>query len=226
MKSIHIQAIYGLVLLLLPVSALPAEKVSMSGNIEAQACTQACGVCCGTHSLLDTSGQLSLQIGNSFVDLAKFSDTSRVHQVSGYFYETTGQCGVGSCTLFAVEQVDQQQITEPVYDAVTAKLSIQSIVISNVDDTRYTVTLSAPFNVASAAEIIESGKIVQGGDCSADNAICADGTICLSYFGIAGPQGPEFKSCEIPCSHPGASCPLGQSCLTIADGPGQVCVVD
>jgi eight-cysteine-cluster-containing protein len=60
---------------------------------------------------------------------------------------------------------------------------------------------------------------------------------CLEYFGIAGPSGPKFVSCEIPCisdltSNPAsrsaatkqeAACPTGMSCITIADGPGSVC---
>lgn len=52
--------------------------------------------------------------------------------------------------------------------------------------------------------------------------LCAPGTECVTYYGIAGPKGPQFKSCEIKC---GADkvCPNGTSCKTIADGPGQVC---
>lgn len=216
-------------LLLLSVAGFAgfaAEKVVLSGTIESVACAQACGICCPTHSVVDTSGEISLQIGNSFIELAKFSDDQQVHQLTGYFYETTGQCGIGECTLFAVEQVDQQQITEPTYDAVNEILSIQSVVINNIDNTRYNITLSAPFNVDGSTEITDESRIPQGGDCADPNSTCVDGTVCVSYFGIAGPQGPEFKSCEIPCSHPGASCPLGQTCLTITDGPGQVCVVD
>ena len=45
---------------------------------------------------------------------------------------------------------------------------------------------------------------------------------CARYFGIAGPSGPEFTSCELRCDA-GASCPDGTSCITIADGPGEVC---
>lgn len=60
-----------------------------------------------------------------------------------------------------------------------------------------------------------------GSTCAADDS-CPNGLTCVKYFGIAGPNGPEFKSCEIPCSA-GAACPQGLSCVTIADGPGQVC---
>ena len=52
--------------------------------------------------------------------------------------------------------------------------------------------------------------------------LCGDGAECVSYYGIAGPRGPQFKSCEIRC---GADkpCPSGLACKTVADGPGQVC---
>jgi hypothetical protein len=62
----------------------------------------------------------------------------------------------------------------------------------------------------------------QGESCTADYK-CAAGLTCKRYLGIAGAAGPEFKSCEIPCSGKGSTCPAGQSCVTIADGPGQVC---
>lgn len=51
---------------------------------------------------------------------------------------------------------------------------------------------------------------------------CAAGLECVEYFGIAGPRGPKFTSCEIRCGG-GKPCPGGQRCITIADGPGQVC---
>ena len=211
---------------LLNTHTFAQDKISYTGTIEALACAAACGICCPTHSVVDTRGLLRVEVGNAFVDLDKFSDDGQTHQVSGYFYDTTGQCGIGECTLFTIEDIDQQKITAPTYDAVNEKLSIAAIVINNPDLTSYSATLSAPFNVDSAVEITEENKIPQSADCSAANAICTDGTACIAYFGIAGPQGPEFKTCEIPCSHPGAVCPLGQSCQTIADGPGQVCVVD
>ncbi|MEX1363684.1 MAG: hypothetical protein AB1Z98_11180 [Nannocystaceae bacterium] len=52
---------------------------------------------------------------------------------------------------------------------------------------------------------------------------CTPPQQCITYYGIAGPSGPEFKSCEIPCKGKGGSCPEGLSCVTIADGPGSVC---
>jgi hypothetical protein len=51
---------------------------------------------------------------------------------------------------------------------------------------------------------------------------CAAGLTCVSYYGIAGTRGPEFKSCEIRCSGKG-SCPAGHTCMTVSDGPGRVC---
>jgi hypothetical protein len=55
-----------------------------------------------------------------------------------------------------------------------------------------------------------------------DNDLCAQGAECVSYFGIAGARGPQFKTCEIKCG-PDKQCPSGLACKTIADGPGQVC---
>ena len=51
---------------------------------------------------------------------------------------------------------------------------------------------------------------------------CASGLTCLEFFGIAGPSGPKFTSCEIRCGADG-ECAGGQKCITIADGPGEVC---
>jgi len=63
---------------------------------------------------------------------------------------------------------------------------------------------------------------VQGQPCAEDGR-CAEGLTCLGYYGIAGRAGPELHSCEIPCGEGHGSCPQGQQCATIADGPGQVC---
>jgi hypothetical protein len=54
------------------------------------------------------------------------------------------------------------------------------------------------------------------------NDTCAKGLTCVSYYGIAGARGPQFKSCEIKCTTD-TNCPAGHKCITIADGPGQVC---
>ena len=60
-----------------------------------------------------------------------------------------------------------------------------------------------------------------GENCGANDA-CAEGLTCVSYYGIAGARGPQFKSCEVRCQT-GTECPAGTTCITIADGPGQVC---
>ena len=60
----------------------------------------------------------------------------------------------------------------------------------------------------------------QGEDCV--NQACEAHLECLTYFGIAGPYGPKFGSCEIRCGEKD-TCPDGQMCTTIMDGPGKVC---
>jgi hypothetical protein len=202
------------------------EIIVLSGKLETVACTAACSTCCTGLLLTDTSGNHSLGIGNSIVDLSKIRDDDKVHQFSGYYYDTTGQCGMGECSKFAIVSVDASFAPAAVYNPENGRLSIQSVVISGQESTPYRVKLSEPFAIDSAIEHSNLVTVPQAGDCSAENAQCALGTSCVSYYGIAGPSGPEFKSCEIPCSQPGATCPTGQSCVTIADGPGAVCRVD
>lgn len=60
------------------------------------------------------------------------------------------------------------------------------------------------------------------GESCGPNDTCARGLECVSYYGIAGPRGPEFKTCEIRCNDDSA-CPRGTKCITIYDGPGRVC---
>lgn len=64
-------------------------------------------------------------------------------------------------------------------------------------------------------------KPKQGQRCDAKGR-CARGLTCVTFYGVAGARGPKMTSCEIRCSS-GASCPEGQHCVIIADGPGQVC---
>lgn len=59
-----------------------------------------------------------------------------------------------------------------------------------------------------------------GQPCAADGT-CAAGS-CVTYYGIAGPRGPAFTSCEVTCAD-GKGCPDGTACITVADGPGAVC---
>jgi hypothetical protein len=60
---------------------------------------------------------------------------------------------------------------------------------------------------------------------SCGDKTCGDGEECISYYGIAGPRGPEFKECGIRCKQgaPNDGCADGKRCTTIADGPGPVC---
>lgn len=51
------------------------EEVVLSGTIEA-----ACSICSPTHSLIDTSGNLSLKISNSFVDQSSITIDTKVHK--------------------------------------------------------------------------------------------------------------------------------------------------
>lgn len=62
----------------------------------------------------------------------------------------------------------------------------------------------------------EQGHPCVDGKCSGDLK-------CIEYYGIAGPRGPKFTSCEISCADKKATCPNGQLCVTVADGPGRVC---
>jgi hypothetical protein len=62
------------------------------------------------------------------------------------------------------------------------------------------------------------------GEKCGDDGACAEGLECVSYYGIAGPSGPQFTSCETPCKDDEKAClASGTSCVNIADGPGYVC---
>ena len=75
--------------------------------------------------------------------------------------------------------------------------------------------------LADGASAQNTKKAKQGEPCS--EVQCEQGLQCVKYSGIAGPAGPSFSSCEIPCRDPSDKCPDGQSCITIYDGPGRVC---
>ncbi|MDB4966536.1 MAG: hypothetical protein JWN44_2225 [Myxococcales bacterium] len=66
-----------------------------------------------------------------------------------------------------------------------------------------------------------AAKPKQGEPCDA-NGKCAQSLTCVRYYGVAGARGPAMTSCEIRCGENG-SCPKGQACISVADGPGQVC---
>lgn len=96
--------------------------------------------------------------------------------------------------------------------------------------TNSTSTSPAPTLASSTTATSPAGNAApnsnlpgQGAPCEAGNT-CAPGLTCVVYYGIAGPAGPQFTSCEIKCSTTGKPpCPGGQNCVTIADGPGSVC---
>ena len=52
---------------------------------------------------------------------------------------------------------------------------------------------------------------------------CPEGLTPIHYYGIAGPGGPEFCSCSIPCEFRPEDCPDGTTCVSVSDGPGNVC---
>jgi|GEM_PF-3443138 len=58
-----------------------------------------------------------------------------------------------------------------------------------------------------------------------DGEPCEPPRECIRYHGIAGPSGPTFHACEIRCEPElsNGGCPDGMRCVTIADGPGDVC---
>jgi len=76
-----------------------------------------------------------------------------------------------------------------------------------------------PHSPASPAPAVAKPGI--GETCAAGD-VCAPGLSCVSYYGIAGTRGPEFKSCEVRCETDKA-CPKGRTCVTVSDGPGRVC---
>ncbi len=69
---------------------------------------------------------------------------------------------------------------------------------------------------------IKPGALRFGVKCSKDGK-CAKGLECVTFYGIAGSRGPKFQTCEKRCGKGKAVCPTGTQCVTIADGPGQVC---
>ncbi len=83
-----------------------------------------------------------------------------------------------------------------------------------------TTDTPAPAETPTADALPADALAAQGKPCA--EGACPAPLTCVEYYGIAGPRGPKFTSCEAPCRD-GATCPGGQACTTIADGPGQVC---
>jgi len=57
-----------------------------------------------------------------------------------------------------------------------------------------------------------------------DGGTCPTGLTAMEYYGFAGPSGPLFCSCEIPCEEDPNVCPATTTCAVISDGPGAVCM--
>lgn len=74
--------------------------------------------------------------------------------------------------------------------------------------------------VLIALPLVAAARPKQGEGCD-KHGRCARHLVCVRYRGFAGAKGPEMNSCELRC-HDGG-CPAGQECVTIADGPGEVC---
>jgi eight-cysteine-cluster-containing protein len=83
-------------------------------------------------------------------------------------------------------------------------------------------TPAPPDDPATGGPDEPAGTVGTGGKCGPD-APCAEGLTCVEYYGIAGAAGPKFASCERRCGKGEPPCPANTTCVTIADGPGQVC---
>jgi hypothetical protein len=108
-------------LMSLAQSAKAAECVTFTGKLEPAVCLAACGACCGAYLLQDSSKQINVYVGNSFVDLSGMNGKSTLHRFSGLFY---GNTGLRQCTLFVVEDVDQAEGGATEYDARTDTLEV------------------------------------------------------------------------------------------------------
>lgn len=84
-----------------------------------------------------------------------------------------------------------------------------------------TPTEPAPTNETPAPAA--SLDLAQLGVPCGERGLCVEPTECVRYYGIAGPRGPQFSSCELRCAGPAKACPTGARCVTVADGPGEVC---
>jgi hypothetical protein len=76
---------------------------------------------------------------------------------------------------------------------------------------------------SSSGSATDSGVDLSKLHATCPAAGCPMGLTAVSYLGIAGPSGPSFCSCEIPCGSEAGACPSGLSCSYVADGPGNVC---
>lgn len=79
-----------------------------------------------------------------------------------------------------------------------------------------------PSGTSTDKPVPNSGDAPGGKTTTCGTQTCKPGQECIEYYGIAGPKGPKFSSCEVKCGKDG-SCPKPTKCVTIADGPGRVC---
>lgn len=77
------------------------------------------------------------------------------------------------------------------------------------------------WQAAESSLVVDEPLPGQGQPCP--NRVCDRELTCVAYYGIAGPRGPLFTSCEKLCSDDSDCLSLQQRCVTIADGPGRVC---
>ena len=197
------------------------ELVRFTGGLQRVACPEVCGACCGDALVEEVNGGFSAHVAKTDYPLSGVVDDGRYYRLSGYFFRGAGACGTGDCTYFHLDALDAvNKDLEPVFDSDTRSLHLPSLLVDNRE--RWRVDLGAPYQITQA-EFVETVQIVaQGGDCSALDLVCTAGSTCVGYFGIAGPAGPLFQTCEIPCDSD-KDCPTDQRCTVVADGPGQVC---
>lgn len=198
------------------------SAVHFSGTLDGElACTLNCGNCCTGQMVTEQNNGFTAVINDLDDSFAQFLSDSETHQVEGYFYQGAGSCGMNMCTFFKVTGIDSDQIdidsVVPKYASETQRLELPLLYVNK--SRYYKVSLDAPYNIVDITKIMKQGE-----SCAIDEEQreCDTGLDCLSYFGIAGGSGPEFFSCEIACESD-SNCSNDQQCITIADGPGQVC---
>ncbi len=109
------------------------EVVSLTGTLESFVCVAVCGTCCGSNIfLLEKNNGFRVTVGNSDVELSQYLDDGRYYKVSGYFYEGTGSCDVGTCTYFHVATV-REMISEEAVFQYNYSVSVGTTVSFKVD---------------------------------------------------------------------------------------------
>ncbi len=210
-----------------PAAEMPADpgkdRVTFTGRLDSVSCPAVCGACCGALGALaeKNDGFSGILVGAAAVTLEPYRDAGTWHGFGGYFYEGIGSCDSGRCTLFFVESVDQPVPADSSLDSSAWRLRIPSLVLDGRE--RYGIQWDLLTNEVTAESLPVPTTVAQSGDCSDPATRCGAGLSCVPYYGIAGPAGPLFMTCEIPCTSD-RECPADQDCGVVADGPGQVCV--